>query len=154
MNNYDNQFLNVFNEYYPFERYIIKNPKPINFTFDDAFLTEIFVPETEIKPILDDNSKFIGFTKINPNEVYVKIKGKAGVMRFGYFDFNEAIREEIRYIFIDDFGEYNYESLYVDHEGEDNTDLKELFREQFDKIKSEYGECKIKNAVRSDLCII
>lgn len=49
--NYDKEFLSVFNEHYPFERYIVKEPKPIGNLFDDAFLTEIFVPETEIKPI-------------------------------------------------------------------------------------------------------
>ena len=51
MNTYDEQFLNVFNSYYPFERYIIKDPKPIGNLFEDALLTEIFIPLTEIKPI-------------------------------------------------------------------------------------------------------
>ena len=46
MNNYDKEFLNTFNECYPFERYIIKEPKSIGNLFDDAVLTEIFVPHT------------------------------------------------------------------------------------------------------------
>jgi len=41
---YDREFLSVFNEYYPFERYIVKDPKSITYLFDDAILTEIFVP--------------------------------------------------------------------------------------------------------------
>ena len=28
---YDTDFINSFNEYYPFERYIVKNPKKINY---------------------------------------------------------------------------------------------------------------------------
>ena len=33
------EFVNVFNEYYPFERYIVKTPKSIVYLFDDAQLT-------------------------------------------------------------------------------------------------------------------
>jgi hypothetical protein len=44
----DKEFIDVFNEYYPFERYILKNPKSIENLFDDLLLTEIFVPKTEI----------------------------------------------------------------------------------------------------------
>ena len=50
---YDNDFINTFNEYYPFERYIVKEPKKINYLFDDVLLTELFVPSTEIKPCID-----------------------------------------------------------------------------------------------------
>ena len=154
MTSYDKEFLSIFNEYYPFERYILKNPKPINNTFDDALLLELFVPETEIKPIVDDNGSLITYTSINLEEIYVKIKGPAGVMRFGYFDFSSTVREDIRIIFIEDFGQYEYESLYVDHEGDNNEDLKELLTEQFFKIKEVYGNCKIKkDSVRSNLIV-
>ena len=146
MNNYDKEFLNVFNEYYPFERYIFKEPKSLGLTFDDAVLTEIFVPYTEIKPILNPDGSFARFTKLNPNEVYVKIKGNAGEMRFAYIDFNEHIREQIRWNFVEDIGQSNYELLYVDPEDEDdNAELKELLKEQLRLIKEKYGECKIKN---------
>ena len=47
----DKEFINTFNEYYPFERYIVKEPKKINYLFDDVLLTELFVPSTEIKPV-------------------------------------------------------------------------------------------------------
>lgn len=108
--NYDEEFINTFNECYPFERYIVKEPKPIGNLFDDALLLEIFVPETEIKPIFNDNGSFNRYTHINNDSVYVKIKGKAGEMRIGYFDFESHIRENIRDIFIEDLGEYEYES--------------------------------------------
>lgn len=128
MYNYDEDFISIFNECYPFERYIVKNPKPINCLFDDAVLTEVFVPYTEIKPILHDG-KFIGHTSVNNDEVYVKIKGNAGEMRFSYFDFSDGVRENIRDIIVGDMGEYEYESLYVDHEDEE-PDLVEMLMTQ------------------------
>lgn len=36
-------FISVFNEGYPFERYIFKEPVKINALFDDLFLTELFI---------------------------------------------------------------------------------------------------------------
>lgn len=149
MNSYDREFLNIFNEAFPFERYIVKEPKPIGNLFDDAVLTEIFVPYTEIKPIVSDDGCFIAHTQINPNDVYIKIKGNAGEMRFGYFDFEEHIREQIRYIMIEDFGNYEYECLYVDRE--DLTDLKKELEIQKNLIQEKYGECKIKKSIRDNL---
>lgn len=150
MNNYDKEFLNTFNECYPFERYIIKEPKSIGNLFDDAVLTEIFVPYTEIKPVVDDNGELMFFTKINENDVYVKLRTNVGEIRFGYFDFADYIREEIRNIFIEDFGQYEYECLYVDHE-EDNASLIEVLNTQKALIKEKYGECHIKTSLRDNL---
>lgn len=45
MSYYDKNFINTFNEYYPFEKLIIKEPKQINYLFDDVLLTEIFILE-------------------------------------------------------------------------------------------------------------
>ena len=139
MEDYDKKFLNTFNECYPFEIYIIKEPKLIGNLFDDAYLTEIFVPDTKIEPILDDNGELITFTKINPKEVYVKLRTKAGEIRFCYFDFSPYIREEIRDIFINDFGPYEYECLYVDYE--DTEDLERTLNEQKLLITEKYGKC-------------
>ena len=147
----DEDFLSVFNEFYPFERYIFKEPKSIGLTFDDVLITEVFVPYTEIKPILNPDGSFNRCTKVNPNEVYIKVKGKAGEMRFAYMDFNDHVREQIRWVFVEDFGDYEYENLYVDYEDDDNSDLKELLKEQMRLIKEKYGECKIKKAVRDNL---
>ena len=80
----------------------------------------------------------------------MKVKGPAGEMRFGYFDFSEGIREDIRIAFIEDFGQYEYECLYVDHE-DDNNDLKKVLKEEVTLIKAKYGECEIKKAVRDNL---
>ena len=151
MNNYDKKFLNTFNECYPFERYIIKEPKSIGNLFDDAVLTEIFVPYTEIKPVVDDNGELISFTIFNQNDVYVKLRTIAGEIRFGYFDFADYIREEIRNIFVEDFGEYEYECLYVDHEDEGNASLIEALNIQKALIKEKYGECHIKTSLRDNL---
>ena len=45
----------------------------------------------------------VSFTSIDKDEIYIKIKTAAGVIRLGYFDFNQAIRENIRNIIINDF---------------------------------------------------
>ena len=142
-------FINVFNEYYPFERYIVKTPKSIVYLFDDALLTELFIPSTEIKPIVLDG-QFIGHTKVPNNEIYVKVKGSAGEMRFALFDFADAVIDDIMCIVISDFGGYEWEGLYVDHEG-DNEDLKTALLEQKRLIEEKYGECGIKNTINADL---
>ena len=142
MNDYDKEFLTVFNEYYPFERYILKEPKSIGNLFDDLLLTEIFVPKTEIEPILDDISHLITFTTINSDDVYVKVKGCAGEMRIGYFDFAEHIRENIRDAFKEDIGDYVYECLYVSHE--DLSDLMKELELQQKLIITKYGKCRVK----------
>lgn len=149
MNNYDEEFLNTFNECYPFEKYIFKEPKSIGMTFDDMLLTEVFVPYTEIKPVLDENNNFLFYTTIPYDEVFVKVVGNAGEMRIGYLDFEEHIRENIRDNFFLDFGEYEYECLYVDHE--DNSSLIEVLNTQKSLIKEKYGECNIKPSVRDNL---
>lgn len=152
MNNYDEEFLNIFNECYPFERYIFKEPKSIGMLFDDMLLTEIFIPYTEIKPVTNENGSFLFFTSIPYDEVYVKVVGNAGEMRIGYFDFESHIREMIRDNFIEDLGKYEYECLYVDHEGEgsDNS-LINVLKNQKDLIKEKYGECNIKSSLRDNL---
>ena len=143
------EFINVFNEYYPFERYIVKTPKSIVYLFDDALLTELFIPSTEIKPIVLDG-QFMGFTKIPKNEIYVKVKGPAGEMRFALFDFADAVIEDIMWIVISDFGGYEWEGLYVDHE-DDNEDLKTALLEQKRLIEEKYGECGIKDTINAEL---
>lgn len=142
-------FINVFNEYYPFERYIVKTPKSIVYLFDDALLTELFIPSTEIKPIVLDG-QFIGHTKVPKNEIYVKVKGSAGEMRFSLFDFADAVIEDILYIIVSDFGGYEWEGLYVDHE-DDNEDLKTALLEQKRLIEEKYGECGIKDTINAEL---
>lgn len=139
----DKEFINVINEYYPFERYILKTPKSIEPTFDDLVLTELFVPSTEIKPVLH-NDQVVCFTRVNPDEIYVKVKGKVGEMRIGYYDFAKHIREEIRCIILEDMGGFNWQSLYVQDEDEDLPDLEEMLNEQKSLIEVKYGECPIK----------
>ena len=140
---YDTNFIDTFNEYYPFERYIVKNPKKINYLFDDALLCELFIPSTEIKPIMHEG-EFVGFTQINDDDVYIKIKTSAGEIRMAYYDFNDHIREEIRVTIIKDFSEW--ESLYVDYGDEDAyEDLKKALLIQKQLITNKYGDCKIKD---------
>lgn len=143
------EFINVFNEYYPFERYIVKVPKSFVYLFDDALLTEVFIPSTEIKPIVLDG-QFMGHTKVPKKEIYVKVKGPAGEMRFALFDFADAVIEDIMWIVISDFGGYEWEGLYVDHEN-DNEDLKIALLEQKRLIEEKYGECNVKDTINAEL---
>lgn len=142
MSNYDKDFIETFNEYYPFERYIVKEPKQINYLFDDVVLTELFVPSTEIKPCVDEEGVFHGFTSINNEDIYVKLKCGDAEFRMAYYDFEEHIREEIRATVIKDFAEW--ESLYVDYDDEDaNEELQEVLLIQKQLIANKYGECNI-----------
>ena len=143
------EFVNVFNEYYPFERYIVKTPKSFVYLFDDAQLTEVFVPSTEIKPIVIDG-QFVGHTKVPTDEIYIKVKGPAGEMRFALFDFADVVIEDIMWIVISDFGGYEWEGLYVDHEG-DNEDLKNALLEQKRLIEEKYGEYTVKDTINAEL---
>lgn len=139
----DQDFINIFNTFYPFERYILRSPKSIEPLFDDIFITELFILTTEIKPIID-NDKLISFTEVNNNEIYLKVNGKAGEMRIGYFDFSDSIREEIIGIVITDMGYINWQSLYVQDEDEDIPDLEEMLNTQKSLIEEKYGECHVK----------
>lgn len=139
----DKEFINVINEYYPFERYIVKTPKSIEPTFDDLVLTELFIPDTEIEPVTY-NGRVVYFTRVNPDEIYVKVRGKAGEIRIGYYDFADHIREEIRGIILEDMGGFNWQSLYVQDGDEGFPDLEEMLNEQKTLIESKYGECSIK----------
>ena len=147
----DKEFINTFNEYYPFERYIVKNPKRINYLFDDVLLTELFIPSTEIKPVVYECG-FTDFTRINDDEIYIKLKCKNECddkwveFRMAYYDFDDHVREEIRGIIISDFGAYEWESLYVEHEEDDDfNELKEALKIQKKLIEDKYGVCNVKD---------
>lgn len=139
---YDNEFIETFNEFYPFERYIVKNPEKINNLFDDALLCEFFIPSTEIKPVILEE-EFVGFTQIDYNNIYIKLKTLAGEIRMAYYDFNDHVREEIRRIIISDFGGYEWESLYVEHDDGDE-ELAKALQTQKTLIEEKYGVCPIK----------
>ena len=137
---YDNEFIETFNEFYPFERYIVKNPEKINYHFDDVLLCEFFIPSTEIKPVILEE-EFVGFTQINDGDIYVKLRTVSGEFRMAYYDFNDHVREEIRRIIISDFGGYEWESLYVEH---DDEELAKALQTQKTLIEEKYGVCSIK----------
>lgn len=148
---YDEHFISEFNSYYPFERYIVKNPKTIENLFDDLLLVEIFIPSTEIKPIFTDDNQFLGHTKVSDDDVHVKLQTPSGdIVRIGFWDFESHIRENIRDIIRFDFGGYEWESLYVEHDDGDE-DLKKVLIEQKKLITEKYGVCNIKETACTDL---
>ena len=146
----DKEFIDTYNECYPFERYIVKNPEQINYLFDDALLCELFIPSTEIKPIIH-NGEFVGSTQVNKDEIYIKLmcKNKCNEnwseFRMSYYDFNAHIREEIRRIIISDFGKYEWECLYVEHEDGDDDNLAIALQIQKQLIEEKYGTCNVKD---------
>ena len=75
-------------------------------------------------------------------------------MRFALYDFADAVIDEIISIVISDFGGYEWEGLYVEHEGldgEDNESLREALLEQKRLIEEKYGECTIKDTINAEL---
>ena len=141
---YDEDFLSTFNEKYPLERYIFKEPTSLGLDFDDVQLIEIFVPKTKIEPIFH-NGQYIGSTKVNPKEVYVKVIGSAGEMRFGYLDFNDRVRDTIRESFYEDFGDY-FQYLYIDSEGDEEIEqeMTKILTNQYRLNVEKYGSCEVK----------
>ena len=142
---YDNDFIDIFNTYYPFERYIVKNPRSIGCRFDDVLMEEIFIPSTEIAlEKTDSGDWYLG--KIDYDEIYIKLKGNAGETRLGYFDFESHIRENIREIIYEDFGKYEWQGLYVEYEDDaDYQQLLEALNIQYKLIKEKYGKCNVKS---------
>lgn len=139
----DDNFFSVFNSYYPFDRYILKKPGQINYIYDDLVLTELFIPGTKIEPVVRDG-KLVDWTDLSIDDIYVKLKTKAGEVRLAYFDFADHIQEEIRRLFMEDFGLYPYECLYIEEEEEDHQELMNVLQNQYNQIKEKYGECNVK----------
>lgn len=147
MNESDKMFFEIFNNYYPFESYIVKEPKPINRLFDNVQLLEIYIPKTDIIPLLDDNGNLITFTRNRKidEDILIKLKGPAGEFKLAYMDFNEHVRETIREIIIKDFGDCEWQSLYIDcGDEEDNNQLEKALQVQRELIEKEYGFCYTK----------
>ena len=147
---YDESFINVFNEYYPFEHYIVVDPKPIN-DEGDVLLTGITVLETEIKPIFNDDGKIVSYTCVSIDDVIITLKCQGTEFRFKYYDFNEHIRENIRDIMIDDFGAQEYEYLYIIPPEEESIKLKNVLLKQKQLIEEKYCKCVVKNNLNKNI---
>lgn len=141
-------FLSVFNDRYPFERYIFNTPCNLGNLFDDVLVTEVFVPSTEIKPYFSDNGEYIDSTEVPVDEIYLKLKGPGGEFRMGLIDFDKPIYENVIFKLYEDFGEYAWECLYMDYDEEDAYDeLQEVLLDQKRMITNKYGICNIKEYV-------
>ncbi len=150
MKNPDEEFIEIFNNYYPFVKYILKVPKSLGFIYDDCVLTELFIPYFEAKPVLDRNGDLSYFTKRNYEELYCKIQGPAGEMRIAYLDFGEHIQETIRFMVIQDLGPENWQSLYVEYDENDySKELESELRLQKKLIQDKYGSVDIKDNINT-----
>ena len=63
------------------------------------------------------------YTSVPKDEIYVKFICGESEIRLAYTDFSTSVREEIRWNVIRDFGDYEWQDLYV--ENEDHSYLKE-----------------------------
>lgn len=145
---YLEEFLSVFNDRYPFERYIFKTPCNLGNLFDDVLVTEVFVPSTEIKPYFSDDGQCFDSNEIPKDEIYLKLKGPAGEFRMGLIDFDKPIYENVIFRLYEDFGDYAWECLYMDYDDEDAYDeLQEVLLEQKRLITEKYGICDIKEHI-------
>lgn len=145
---YLEEFLSVFNDRYPFERYIFNTPCSLGNLFDDVLVTEVFVPSTEIKQYFSDDGQCFDANEIPKDEVYLKLKGPAGEFRMGLIDFDESIYENVIFKLYEDFGDYAWECLYMDYDDEGAYDeLQEVLLEQKRMITDKYGMCNIKEHI-------
>ena len=145
---YLEEFLSVFNDRYPFERYIFNIPRSLGNLFDDVLVTEVFVPSTEIKSYFSDNGQCFDSNEIPKDEIYLKLKGPGGEFRMGLIDFDKPIYENVIFKLYEDFGDYAWECLYMDYDDEDAYDeLQEVLLEQKRMITNKYGICNIKEHI-------
>lgn len=145
---YLEEFLCVFNDRYPFERYIFNTPCSLENLFDDVLVTEVFVPSTEIKPYFSEDGHYLDSNEIPKDEIYLKLKGPGGEFRMGLIDFDTSIYENVIFRLYEDFGDYAWECLYMDYDEEDSYDeLQEVLLEQKRMITNKYGVCNVKEHV-------
>ena len=127
----DVKFAMDFINYYPFDRYIFTNPKPIEDTFEQLKLKELFT--------IYDSDFNIGLL----------LEGPCGEVKLSYWDFDYYIRVMIRVAFIEDLGNHEYECLYVDYE--DNETLISKLMEQKNLLLAKYNKCNVKETPSSNL---
>ena len=86
-------------------------------------------------------------TKVNNDEIYVKLKCKDVIFRMALYDFDDRIKETIIEIVVEDIGSLNWQSLYIEYEdgNEEEDELKEILKEQKILITEKYRECNIKS---------
>ena len=127
---YDVKFVMDFIEFYPFERYIFTNPKPID-TFEQLKLKEIFT-------VYGSNY-----------DMGLLLESPCGEVKLSYWDFDYDVRNNISAMFVEDLGNHEYECLYIDYE-DDETLISKL-KKQKELLLAKYNKCIVKNTPCSNL---
>jgi hypothetical protein len=119
-------FLNIFNDYYPFERYIFIAPL--------EYPKTMHVSEIYVKEIPDGD--------FNPEDVLITLKSSDGEIEFSYFGLSNDLQGKISDGFRLDLGYREFEMLYSERECE--KELGKKLTQQYKLIMQKYGECHIK----------
>ena len=120
------EFLKIFNNYYPFEKYIFLTP--LEYT-KAMHVSEIYVKET---PDGD----------FNKEDVLITLKCSDGTVDFSYFGFSNDFQEVISLGFRLDLGYKEFKMLYSERECE--KELNKKLTQQYNMIIAKYGKCHIK----------
>ena len=133
---YDEDFLSLFNYHYPLERYIFEKPMSLGLDFDDVQLMEIFVPDTEIKPIIVDGQGNKQMIADRVGQIRAQISTTTS-------DFDkEKLQERLAKLAGGDYFQY----LYIDSEDEEiDKEVAKVLIKQYKLNIEKYGSCKIKN---------
>lgn len=120
------EFLKIFNNYYPFERYLFFTPLKYTKTM---YVTEIHVKE---KPE----------ATFDREGVLITLKTPQGELEFSYFAFSDDLQGVIYSGFRLDLGYREFEMLCTEKGCE--KELGEKLTQQYNLIMQKYGECHIK----------
>ncbi len=127
----DVKFIMDFIDYYPFDRYIFINSKPIEDTFEQLKLKELFT--------IYDGDFNIGLL----------LEGPCGEVKLSYWDFDYYIRVNVKNAFIEDLGNHEYECLYIDYE--DNETLISKLMKQKELLFAKYNKYNVKETPMSKI---
>lgn len=127
--NFVRNFIQIFNDYFPYERYRFKTPISISSVHDKMYMTEINIPKQKVNKYIPYNNDAI---RIIVNDSFC----------FSLTDFCDSIQQDIAAAVVEDFGQYEFQSLYCEYEDEEdyvalNNRLKEV-QEENSKFPSKW----------------
>ena len=121
-------FLNIFNDYYPFERYIFITPLEHTKT--------MHIPEIYVKETPDGD--------FNKEDVLITLEYSDVSVNFDYFGLSNELKYKLAEGFRNDLGYKEFEMLYSERECKEKLGQKLTY--QYTMCIAKYGECYIKKS--------